>query len=327
MTDQNLTDLLSKKTYAEFNGEGNTYSVSCSWLENTRTALESALDECGKVKGYVDQIVKAWCILQNSGGTYASVNRNCYLFYYWLGDILINKLSDVGDSFLNIMKKIYEEFKSIPDGGIAGSENGCAIIYKDNIDKTTFSAMKAVYEYHYDHTKIKQQLQKTNKECTAAYQQHLEKIKSAYNSLNKKCPSSNNAKHCSEYRRTYKGPIEKNLSELICTLESKPGRVEVRSSQDSFQGQEQVRQEFPFASEMDSNTPAIVSSVLGVLGLPTTAFLLYKITQTIIPCIMVVDHHNNDHVVEEEGRMISLNRNKERMWLITLHNASTEEKK
>ncbi|ANQ09785.1 Variable surface protein Vir7-like protein [Plasmodium coatneyi] len=311
MTDMNLMQLPSKVAYAEFNGEGSTYSASCSWLEYTRTALESALDECGKVKGYVDQIVKAWCIVQNSGGMRNLGSTHCFPFYYWLGNILFNQLRL--ESPLETMKTIYENLNEVL------SKEKCTIIY-DNIDQTTFGHMKAAYEYYQDHAKIEKQLNQLDKRCTAAYQQHLTNIVSAYKSINGNCVNDMTKPHCRDFNNSYKKHSPLGPPELTCTIES--GQ---KSSEGSAHASVQLQTEEVNSSSGTIPTTAI-SSVFSVLGMGVAAasFFLYKIRQT-IPLYMMDDDH--EHLKEEERRMISLNRNKEGMWLITLHNASTAEKK
>ncbi|ANQ06788.1 Variable surface protein Vir7-like protein [Plasmodium coatneyi] len=324
MTDQDLRILPSKAAYAAFDAGWSTYSAPCTWLENTKTTLNDKLNGHDSVKAYVDQIVKAWCIVLNSGGMRTLGSTYCFPFYYWLGDILINKFK-VNESFLSIMKTIYDEFKKIPGGEISGSENACAIIYDDSkIDKDTFNEMKAVYEYSQDHNKIKQHLKTRGNFCSEQYKKHLTNIKSAYEELNKKCPdsrssSSSGDKHCQEYNRTYKKCIQNRLSELTCNI---------IPQEESSEGPQHASIQLQ-TGEVNSSSGTIpttaISSVFSVLGIGVVATFLYKIWHLIILPYMMDDNH--EHLKEEEGRMISLNRNKEEMWLITLHNASTEEKK
>ncbi|ANQ09285.1 KIR protein [Plasmodium coatneyi] len=231
-----LAQLPSKQTYAQFNhGGGGTYIGSfCAGSGAEVNKIKNILPQNGgNAEDYAKQIVWNYCYATSRETSNNGYGTWCQYFYYWLGDILIDKVQ-VSDSPLDRMKTIYEKLKGVHIVG----KNGCEIIYeRDNISKEIFNHVKTHFDYKQDHTKIETQLQKSNKKCTTEYLNHLKAITQACSAMSTYCPDGQeheNPKYCGEFNAGKEGESggycsTEKLQELQCQEVAEEIEVEVAS--------------------------------------------------------------------------------------------------
>ncbi|ANQ07156.1 KIR protein [Plasmodium coatneyi] len=274
--DVHLRSLTSKRTYDEFDAGRSSYSIFCKWLDDTKTKLRNSLGDHQNVKDYVDKIVEAWCYGYAQGTSGFPHGPTCTLFYYWLADKLLNELK-VGTSFLNIMKTIYDEFKSIPGGTTHGAGNDCGIIYEDGMDENLFKHAKILYEYQQDRHIIEEQhLKPPTKSCTPEYISHLQNITTACSAVTEYCnkPKNKDGSYCNQFNAAKDGESggycsADKLQILTCDLQSTQVRVEEPGAHDEAG----IAGSTPTAG---NHVTAAVSSILGIGAVPALGYFLYK---------------------------------------------------
>ncbi|ANQ10089.1 Kir protein [Plasmodium coatneyi] len=267
LTREHLNKLPSKMLYQKFdNGDGKEgCDVGEREVNDVKTKLTKALS--GKVfeDSEVNKIFHAWCyvtrtIKKKCGSLYKDPFKFLYL---WLGLKLFEEKDQI-DSFDDLMDDIQEGLTKME----GGSGNKCGPLCKGNIDKTIFNKRKLAYEYYMDHDGIKGQLQNPNPEktpCDQKYYDHLKEGYTAYNEICGKCTRGTPTNPCcTEFQDMCKDYRSKKLEELKCNPISTPGAREEQHDATSPGG---------------SIVPATaISSVTALIGLPTTAFFLYKYT-------------------------------------------------
>ncbi|ANQ05772.1 KIR protein [Plasmodium coatneyi] len=258
-----LEQLPSKQKYNKFD-TGNESLVEdgpeCKWEEKKaalKNALTSALSSYEDLQEHIDNIAKAWCKVINGAEDQSEGGKKVggelyYLFYYWLGDKVWNTES-TKTSFPRVMNEIYDALKGVFTTINYGE------ICTNNIEQIKFNEMKLAYEYYMDHEKIKEQLGDDESgvyPCTVQYNEHVEKTFSAYNKVYASLhpgDGTDNA-YCDKFEEMFNHYNDKNPQEIKC---------------------ENVYTEKSLA---DIGTTAAISSILGVVGLPTMTFFLYKVS-------------------------------------------------
>ncbi|ANQ07496.1 KIR protein [Plasmodium coatneyi] len=275
-----LAELPSKKTYREYNTGWNTYSAFCTSSGDAKANIRSVLNTYSGYEQYAEQIVNTYCYATTMGGN-KPYDTYCQFFYYWLLDLLINKLNV--PSPLNVMKTVYDEFKNVLDG------KGCKNI-NENIKEDIFPQVKTHFDYKQDYLTLQSQLGSGGsdgvggvggvggtKTCDKKYHDHLTAIKSACSAVSTYCATedgkTNSASYCGPFNAAKDGDEnyckENKLDILICDLVSKP-QVEEPAAHAAGG----IAGSTPTSG--NHVTAGTVSSTLSILGLPAAAFFLYK---------------------------------------------------
>ncbi|ANQ07531.1 Uncharacterized protein PCOAH_00019300 [Plasmodium coatneyi] len=197
-------------------------------------------------------MVNAWCYVTNklkedkmNSGEY------CLFLYFWIGNILVNRLSTV--SFSEPMHTIYTELGKHVKG------NDCTVVYNDN-NQTTFNQRKTAYEYLTDYGTIQQKLSGSHQLCNKDCSKYLEDSYAAYDKEYDGCTGQDRIPYCREFVGKDGKHQGTKLTKLTC----------------------QVVNETQIQANMGgggSSIPtAIISSTLATtVGLPAAvAFFLYK---------------------------------------------------
>ncbi|ANQ07032.1 Uncharacterized protein PCOAH_00013050 [Plasmodium coatneyi] len=241
----------------------------------------------------------------------------CEFFNFWFGHLLYKKLNDESN-FSQVIEAINKELGQIPEKykcplpdttiNDATDLNNRRIVYEYFIDhkKITEDLSRATPT-----SDSKPASPPTTKpQCDKKYSEHLKSIVSAFNALSSKCTNGVENDFCRVFNKTYKALFEGDkLSKLTCTLQEEEGaeeeeveggddpllpspsslsRVSDLPDDDDQTGNctEQLSEmldTFPGQIESGSGpgagaAPIIVSSIFGVVGLPTFTYLLYKVS-------------------------------------------------
>ncbi|ANQ09048.1 KIR protein [Plasmodium coatneyi] len=268
LTKEDDLDQLPSRERVSHTVKGRTVSTNCNGEqdgEDAKKQVGAYLKERDKGE-YADQIVGTWCYIHENLKVTKSNYDWCYVFYYWLGDILL-KYGQNPDSFSDVMDAIYPILRKSTLGNV------CQIICR-GIDKEIFDRRKIIYDYFMDYTLIKHQLGGGNKSCDLAYHQHLEAIKLVCPIVEGDCAPNNG--HSSDQFCTWfnaeKGKgnnyCEGNqLSKLTCTPPPNHNPNQAGSS-GSFSDADQ--------SAGGSVAPAVSGGALSTVALPALAYIFYK---------------------------------------------------
>ncbi|ANQ06895.1 KIR protein [Plasmodium coatneyi] len=292
LTGGDLSRLLSKQTYGQFNAGGGSHgSTSCPWLEDKETEVKSILEDRGILENrgdaedYAKKIIGAYCDASTMDGK-KPYGTWCQFFYYWLGDLLSNQLH-VASPF-DTLKKIYEELENVSVQGACKNIN-------ENINEEIFPQVKIHFDYKQDYETLQSQLGNGvsgvvvvsdggTKTCDSTYHKHLEAITKACEAVVADCGERGPKKSGS-----YCGPLQAAAAASTdgaageyCSTE-KLDILTCKEVRSKPQVEEPVAHS---AAGIAGSTPAagnhvtapIVSSTLSILGLPAAAFFLYKYT-------------------------------------------------
>ncbi|SCO65546.1 VIR protein [Plasmodium vivax] len=260
--------------------------------------IKDKLKEYTDIKNYSDNIVKAMCYVSKMEKGDPFYDERCHFLYYWIGDMLSNKLKD-DTSFSNVMNTIYTELKKFK------VEDNCNIIYPD-ISKLFFDQRKIIYDYSQNYATIKQDFQDYGKSCSQEYYDYVGNIVRTYNIVHTNCESTTDL-YCKELKTMFDKYNHQELSNLNCTLVHVPKPVAGASDQvSSFEQrsprgpslreqppndhslQEETASGFVPTSEekllpsSDEASPRgsniFMSSAVPVMGVSLAGFVLHKFT-------------------------------------------------
>ncbi|ANQ05998.1 KIR protein, partial [Plasmodium coatneyi] len=266
----NWEELPSEERYKKFD-EPEKYTVEdtpqCK-KETAENYLSNALSNYGSIKDHISNIAKAWCYVaggaeEKKGGKERELKNDLYyLFYYWVGDKVWNTES-TKTSFPKVMDAIYQKLWAVLSG------ISCGLIEKD-IDESTFGNMRKVFDYSLNYTTIRGCVQtspppgsKYIEECA----KYVEEVAEAYSAMEQYC-----AQHV-QPRKTCCRHFEEMFKENGDSTIRKPS--ELKSELDSLQKTTLTQAEI-ISSTTTSNTPAVASSTIALIGIPALAFYLYK---------------------------------------------------
>ncbi|ANQ10802.1 CYIR protein [Plasmodium coatneyi] len=311
LTADDLNRLPSKKAYAAFDhryGNCGTYGVN---VGDAASQLNSALNSHQNIKNEAEKILKAWCEASSQmTGSYASSSGLCQYFYFWLWDLLKNKLSDTEESPLSVMKTIYEKLNQVSSSSTTtvGGKEMCKIIYDNISDKEFFPQVKIHFDYSKDYLTITTQLGNGvsgggvgTKACDTTYHDHLEAIKTACSAIEADCKedslSPKSGKYCDPLRAAGQqnevtaGDYckKEELQKLECQEVPKP-KPNPNPNQASSSG-----------SFSDADSGSAASSIapaaggLAAIGIPTVLFFLYKVSNTTITITILITTIMNNY--------------------------------
>ncbi|ANQ07871.1 Variable surface protein Vir7-like protein [Plasmodium coatneyi] len=245
--------------------------------------LEEAQDECNNhdanvqsVKGALStkqgtdehgrKIVKAYCEASQKKNAQqkSSEDMYCNVVYYWIGDTLYNVLDEGSNNFSDLMSRVY----SILRGEYA--ENKCDIVYKDGIDKDLFGYRKKVYEFSQNYEEIQQQLRRHIQKCDENYFDNLKAAEEAFSAVLTDCNGKIDP-YCMQFKNTF----DVSNGQIPLTLSYNGSSKSKGESDQEVTVYNNVQLKLNFASKANP-TATIVSSILGIAGLPTITFFLYK---------------------------------------------------
>ncbi|ANQ10751.1 KIR protein [Plasmodium coatneyi] len=211
--------------------------------------------------------IAAWYLAskkKNEGGD----EKYCHFFYYWVGQMLNSSNRD--ESFSLYVNLIYNQLEGVNVNGVKCPN----ITTTDNVTWSLFQKRKTVFDYYHDYDTIQQQLLQQDGDgnwCESTHVDYLKAISLVYNDVLTSCANDNNDPCCVKYNREVKsaaGDGNDDKYELLLKQSCAAAATEKESEQ------------FTTLQGTDSTTATIpiVSSVLGIMSLPTIVFFLYKYT-------------------------------------------------
>ncbi|SBT57863.1 PIR Superfamily Protein [Plasmodium ovale wallikeri] len=238
-----LESLPSNLFYHRLNsGWGNCESLDI-W-----SSIKSDLVDTHGIQNDLENIMKSLCYVTKlkDGDTYYS--ESCYYLYYWLGNILFQKLHDQ-TLFSDIIGIIYSRLPS------SNLNNKCNFNYS-NITKNDFNKRKMMYDYSQNFPTIKSALSDYDQSCYKEYHKHINDTVAIYNELNEYC-NGKDEDYCNEFKKIFLDYSNSELASLNCTLIqniSSPSEV-LGSPRDQNQEEQQQQQQQAVESEGDSTGP------------------------------------------------------------------------
>ncbi|ANQ05730.1 Uncharacterized protein PCOAH_00000930 [Plasmodium coatneyi] len=220
--------------------------------EDLAKSLGTKLTESSTVNAWSTTLVNAWDLVSKIKKNDSSDDIICSWFYYWLGN-KVHKGTYSG-KFSDVMNNVYSALNEVLPGGY------CRIT-ETNVNKENFEEKMRMFEYRQDYEPKKEQLQIYHKFCDSGYRDEA-KSTQTFSNVNLQCKNDANSKYCTKFEKTYEDYCKKEASSgLVCTPP-------------------------PTAA---ASATTIVSSILGVVGLPTIAFFLYKV-------IIAADERTNNKI-------------------------------
>ncbi|ANQ11169.1 KIR protein [Plasmodium coatneyi] len=243
--------LPSTEAYQKFNEANN----SCTADKNLPTEIDGELPDGVKKGKYADKLKKVWCYVSEENieeSTLSKEQRYGFLYYY-IGHMIYD-IDEIDDSsFKNIMDKVLGKLKTLPNGSECNVE-------RSPFGKFDFDSERKIYDYYVDYNKVKSELNKDKETpCSEKLVDYLDEVATAYSIIEWRCPikgTSVNA-YCEKFNGEYKELIRDELLKSKCTSEKARGYLRD-------------------AEGANAAAAAAISSILGIVGLPVTAFFLHK---------------------------------------------------
>ncbi|ANQ05987.1 KIR protein [Plasmodium coatneyi] len=234
--------------------------------EGIRTDLDSILTRYGVLGDYGDQIVHGFCYASKAREPPNPSNDWCSYFYYWLHNSL-HTMREPDKNFETIMKGIYEKLKQLK------VDKPCTNFYdggRGHIPWDIFTQMKILFDYQKDKSTITEEPKGEGGLCSAKHETYLRTVKCAYETIQKKCVADGSHEWCTQFKQWFSDYQNQHELKFGCTLNNKGECAQEGSSSDST---------FQADSFQSNSETTIISSALGTIavGLPTIAFLLYKV--------------------------------------------------
>ncbi|KMZ83460.1 hypothetical protein PVBG_05577 [Plasmodium vivax Brazil I] len=185
---------------------------------------EALLKHYSGLQGVTDKILKGLCYAYGDKFQGESDIDICNFLYYWLGDILYNKLTNI-IHFENVITKLFVLLR------INNSKNCTAPTYYSVFEKEPFKNIKLLFDYSKDYDIYKKQVSSNDMPCNKSYNVYLQKYVETYNMFKGKCKSERtSSRYCKAFKEYFDENDRKNLSKLTCMLhDNKPETEKVHA--------------------------------------------------------------------------------------------------
>ncbi|SBT33157.1 PIR Superfamily Protein [Plasmodium ovale wallikeri] len=258
--------LPSKKFYNKLDTLENIYCSVHSEKERIIQDIISKLNVQEHIVNYSDKIVNVLCKTSTLDAVNSECNEHCNYLYYWIGDILFDKLIDV-NSFSAITDELHNLMNSV------SPQHKCNCkFYFNGINRENFNEIKEAYFYYQNHNYINSILQHYNGRCVDDYNNYLHESYNKYRKVYEACKNVNSERYCNQLKgkdSIYSGEM---LPALTCGGVEKPLEYQAIGSQGLVL---EPPQEIPD----NTSTPKsviFVSFFFPILGI--IFLLLYKFT-------------------------------------------------
>ncbi|ANQ05869.1 KIR protein [Plasmodium coatneyi] len=287
LTQEELEKLSS---YTNFYSKFKDGCVDCG--DESEQKFMGALVGCDEIEHYKGKIAKALCCIADMKKRTESrlYHIGCNFFYYWMTNIIISgqhsgKLKDITKIVLPKLKELYK-----------GSN--CEILDKDTTDTNTLKKRKTIFDYYIECEIIGMLALRNQSQCTEKYGKYLEGIVAIYEEVKKECQGRlGNDEYCKGIKDVFEDKCDPKKLKAKCTALSKPGSA---SSQDSLGPRPEPGSGPGTTSNGGTFAIPAASSILGIVGLPSIIFLLYKYTSIFSGIRGTLSGGNNSR--KREGR-------------------------
>ncbi|KNA01570.1 hypothetical protein PVNG_05016 [Plasmodium vivax North Korean] len=209
-------------------------------LDNGRNVCQNAsfynlakneLNKNDGLQDVSDKILKALCYVHEKSFTETSVNDICDFLYFWLGNILLDKMKN-NHVFHDVIRNLFDIL-------INDKKKICtAPTYYINVK--SFKDIKLFFDYSQDYDSYIGQLHAHNPPCNNNYKEYLQKYVDTYNKFQRECQDKRPYySYCDVFDEYFAKKKAKYLSNWTCKLEHNEPK-EIEESDDSEATEEQL---------------------------------------------------------------------------------------
>ncbi|CAI7717564.1 PIR protein [Plasmodium vivax] len=197
-------------------------------LDNGRNSCQSdtfynlakaELDKTDGLQDVSDKILKALCYVYEKSLINNFESDICNFLYYWLGDILLDKMSNKV-VFLDVIRDLFNILKN-RKGKIC-----TAPIYHINVEN--FKNIKFFFDYSEDYNTYIEHFNTHNPPCNEKYQKYLQTYVETYNTFQSKCQNEPRSyAYCDVFNEYFNKKDPGKLSKWTCNLQyNEPEQIE-----------------------------------------------------------------------------------------------------
>ncbi|GAW84152.1 variable surface protein [Plasmodium gonderi] len=202
LVEANLNGFPSKAYYTRLEG-----LPDLCFQEPKKEEVKGILESIVEIKYNSQKILNSFCDLSYVGANTDKCFKECDRLYYWIGDMLYNKLGS-NDEFYSIFNKLQDGQNMI------GSSGQCKCKFPKGVNTDDFETMKTVYDYSLDNATIKEELNEGDISCDEYYMSHLRKYVNKYNDVFRACVYGKTKTYCDEFKRHYPSYMTEIMSNL-----------------------------------------------------------------------------------------------------------------
>ncbi|CAI7721811.1 PIR protein [Plasmodium vivax] len=171
------------------------------------------------------QILKGLCYVYRKRLKRNFESDICKFLYFWLGNILLEKMSH-NIVFFDVISNLFDILKHDNFGKI------CKLPHY-YMDVNHFKNIKLFFDYSEDYYSYKHQLTGLNHSCNEEYKTYLDKYVKSYNEVKVECADNQNLNsYCKEFNDYFNDKDNYHLSNWKCVLD-KHGHEEEELEEDS----------------------------------------------------------------------------------------------
>ncbi|SCA83468.1 Plasmodium vivax Vir protein, putative [Plasmodium vivax] len=201
------------------------------------------LGEYTELSGVSEKILKALCYVYNKSIRERFDKDLCKFFYFWLGNILLNKLEERKKQFyIHIIINIFKSLNSAGNGEVC--ELPHIYIHEDDFDN-----IKRIFDYSEDYSSYKEQITGHNPPCNQDYKKYLQTYVNSYKTFYDKCNVEGlNDNYCEAFRKYFDGKDKGLLATWTCDLkidDPRDNEFEEEEVEDDANTETQLQQASP----------------------------------------------------------------------------------
>ncbi|KNA01533.1 hypothetical protein PVNG_05554 [Plasmodium vivax North Korean] len=209
LDDNSLIILQTKYNYGKLDSGRDTCEYDIFYKE-----AKHILDSNEGLKNDSDKILRALCYVYKNRLSGVLQSEICNFLYYWLGNILIDKMTHK-TVFFDVIIKLFNTLKNNI------SEKLCNLphpyMYVNNFEK-----IKLFFDYSEDYNTYKHQLTGKNNSCNENYKTYLDKYVNSYKEVKVECAENKNPNsYCNEFHYYFKDKNDDLLSKWTCELQER----------------------------------------------------------------------------------------------------------
>ncbi|KMZ95094.1 hypothetical protein PVMG_05966 [Plasmodium vivax Mauritania I] len=211
--DKELKLLRTKIIYNELDNATEDCRISSYYM-----GAKFMLDNDYGLHGVSDKILRALCYVNKKILTEALDSDICNFLYYWLGDILSNKLKPIS-LYHSVILTLFTIFKKIND-----KEQFCnAPTYYKIEEARYFNDIKLFFDYSKDYDIYVDELDTQNPPlCNEEYHKYLQKYVTSYKAFQAKCPNGPSPhNYCNAFNKYFHEKDRTKLSNWTCKMHDK----------------------------------------------------------------------------------------------------------